>query len=181
MDLEKVTKVKRRAIEEALFVWTSKDRKTDGGRKDFYAEMEKLGWKETGYGSYKCCLCKESIAIKYSKNVNHEESNWEVKREFEQFQRATNKFKRYLPVVYAFVDGLLIQDKVLVKCNYGANCKEAQKIANKFPVLDYGHNHGHSIKGVVKFFDWVYNRQWSLVYAKGDKDFFDGLKKDQIV
>lgn len=46
-----------------------------------------------------------------------------------------------------------------MRCN---GLKEVQQAFDGY-LFDYVHNHGHTICGTVKFFDWVYNRSWDKV------------------
>lgn len=161
-----ISKIKRKNIKEAVKEWNREERKTSISRVNFYGSMMKFGWNKTSVGGYKSCIVKDSIAIKWATDAHCFESINEVNRELEQWELTDYKFKRYLPIIYIIHKGLIIQDRVLVKCHEDIHCKSAKEIAKKFGLVDYGHNHGHTIKGTVKFFDWVYNRSWQKVNDK---------------
>lgn len=165
MDLTRISKVKRDAITEALQVWNMQSRNTFSARKNFTRQMKERGWNYIGSGCYKICLAKGSIVAKYLEtSLNVPEFQNEIKKEVDQWNMAPSKFKKYLPRIYSFDKGLIVQDKVLVKCNEGY-CAGLHEITQKFPdrLYDYHNNHGHTLRGTVKFYDWVYNRKWDLV------------------
>jgi len=57
---------------------------------------------------------------------------------------------------------LLIQDKVLVPCKGGSSCKlsTVKGFFGSHRMHDCWHNHGYSRKGTLKFYDWVFQRDW---------------------
>lgn len=163
---DNITKVKRVNVLQVYKIWNKKPRKSQQSRRDFANEMRKFGWELIGSNAcFKLCVAKDSIIAKYARDPNYDDSNNEINREFQQSKLTPWQFKRHLPITYLFHKGLMIQDRVLVKCSKGVYCPKVIKVRNKFsPHLhDYGHNHGHTIKGTVKFFDWVYNRSYDKV------------------
>jgi hypothetical protein len=162
LKLKSVSKCKRLAIQEAITEWEkAKNKETIEGRQGFKARMINRGWKWVGTGAYKACLSKSTIILKYAINPDNSEAINEVNREFEQWKYTSNKFKKHLARTYTLIDGMLVQDKVLQKC--GNFCDELNTLSKEYPNLgDAWTNHGHSLRGKLKFFDWVYNRNWHL-------------------
>jgi hypothetical protein len=158
-----VSKVKHRNIIEALKVWNKKPRNTNRARESYIREMEKLGWAAGGWGSYKKSLIKDSIVVKFAAYPNKADCVNEVQREFEQWKLVPREFKKHLPRLYVFQKGLLVQDRVMHYCLNGWACKCEEGIRSLFPVRDGQQNHGHTLKGTVKYFDWVYKRSWEKV------------------
>jgi len=163
-----VSKIKSTIINEAISVWNkTKNTNTTAGRTTFAKKLKEIGWKRIGTSAaYKTCYAKNSIVVKFTLSVNSVEACNEVEREFQQWNLAPKKFKKYLPRSYALIDGLLIQDKVLVVCDCGWDgCADAKEIKKDFHnhLFDWQHNHGRTLKGTIKFFDWVYNRSWDKV------------------
>lgn len=165
MELEKISKIKRVAIEEAIKIWNATKTETWEGRELFGKKIQKLGWSYCcTNAAYKTCYKKGSIVVKFARHPGRTDAHNEVEREFQQWKLVPSKFRRHLPKVHAFVDGMLIQDMVLKYCGSSGCCPKAGAVAKEFGCLeDWGHNHGHSRKGTVKFFDWVYNRTWDRV------------------
>lgn len=135
----------------------------------FEQNLIRLGWSanklHSDHGSFKNCLWKGSIVAKYSNSIKDECCIHEVKREFEQYRIMPKRLKKYFPHIYVLYDGLLlIQDRVLIKCQdrskYNLQCNLHNIISDSGlrGIRDYDHNHGHSLAGTVKFFDWVYRR-----------------------
>lgn len=158
----KTSKVKATAIREAIRVWTNADTNTCQGRREFSRKIIKLGWKRVdSNAAFKACYFKNSIVVKFARNPESTESSNEVTREVQQWKMVPRKFKKYIPRIHAYVNGLIVQDRVMVECESYTKCKRAKNIAKEFNYLnDWAHNHGHSKKGTVKFFDWVYRRSW---------------------
>jgi len=159
MNLNGVSALKRRLIFQALDTWH--DCNESGLR--FTLMMEKdFGWSSSllhsSPGSFKNCLWKKSIVVKFGKNGNNCD---ELTREYEQYLILPQKCRKHLPRSYILENGLLIQDRVLVKCKEEYGVCVTYDIRKQFEnrLQDYHHNHGHSKKGTVKFFDWVYRRQ----------------------
>jgi hypothetical protein len=155
-----ISKIKKKLILEALREW-KKALKSRKHERVFAKNMLNKGWSHTGGGDYKVCLVKESIAVKFAKEFcDYTGSDLEVQREWEQWQCSPWGLKKHLPYNYMLYKGLLIQDRVLNKCTKGYwKCKDLQKLNKEFDIHDTGHNHGHSTRGKVKFFDWVYRRR----------------------
>ena len=160
---DRLSKRKQSAIRQASREWTTHLRTKGKKTGQFVRRMEQLGWVNMhSGGAYKTALCKNNIVIKFATNQRYREAQQEVSREFEQWKTVPSSFKRHLPKVHLYNNGMLVQDRVMVTCDWG--CAKANKIATKFKHLyDYDHNHGHSVAGTVKFFDWVYNRTWDIV------------------
>lgn len=162
--INNVSKVKQELVLQVITLWE----KLEGDKAKFDKEMKDLGWSTNvvhSHGSFKKCFWKGSIVAKYANN-DYEPNLAEVKREYEQFHSVPKHLQKYFPRVYAFVNGLLIQDRVLLKCGELQNLNPPQKctlseVYKEFDhrLDDYGHNHGHSKAGTVKFFDWVYKRR----------------------
>lgn len=163
LELKSVSKCKRDAIQEAIVeLGKTKNKKSSAELGDFEACMIKRGWEHIGKGGFKTCLSKGTIILKYASDPDNKKSIGEVNREFEQWKNTPNKFKRHLAKTYALINGTLIQDRVLQKC--GKYCSELNRIIMEYPnLMDTRQNHGHSLRGKLKFFDWVYNRTWGLV------------------
>lgn len=158
LNLKHVSKVKQQLIHEALRVWTKHWHKAD--RTPFITEMKQLGWSDYmthGHGSFKTVVWKGSIVAKFIYADGRPEADAEIEREWEQFRTAPKKLKRHLPKSYCFKNGLLIQDRVLLKCADVVGCNNVN-IGMDLGLQDYGHNHGHSKAGTVKYFDWVWRR-----------------------
>ncbi|MHA2280170.1 MAG: hypothetical protein ACXAC5_04760 [Promethearchaeota archaeon] len=160
MNLNGVSVLKRRLIFQALDTWHDCKQNTD----KYLTAMIEFGWSDSNlhnrYGSYKTCIWKNSIIAKYVKpdNCYGEEAHKEIKREFEQYHAVPYKLRKYFARSYILENGLLIQDRVLVECSDKHNCtKDINKIFNN-KLGDHVANHGHSKKGTIKFFDWVYKR-----------------------
>ena len=162
--IKSVSKLKQDLILQALASWE----KNKGRRSNFLKEMKDSGWSSNiihCHGSFKECLWKGSIIAKYSRN-NSLHTLAEVKREYEQYASVPEKLRKHFPKTYIFINGLLIQDRVLLKCGeHKSKPCNVGSIVNKFKfnsayttLYDYAHNHGHSRTGTVKFFDWVYRR-----------------------
>jgi len=156
----KVSGVKKYAIEEALRMWKSKA----DHQYSFMREMKSIGWKSKELhdsGAFKRCLWKNSIVIKY---ITNQANIDEIAREVEQYRLAPPGFRKYLPKIYAYGKDYIIQDRVLFSCNHTSGRCNVKEIANKYELSDYKHNHGHSLNGTVKFFDWVYRRDDAWVF-----------------
>ena len=139
---------KLKAVRQAQRLWRS----AKGNNVKFSTKLEAHGWVRAGFGSFKQCYSKGSIVVKYS---THNGNNWEVKREWEQWNCAPKGLRKHLPWTYCILDGrVLIQDRVL--CKKGSAWQN--NLASKFELKDQGHNYGYSKRGVVKFYDWVYRR-----------------------
>ncbi|KKL99800.1 hypothetical protein LCGC14_1810800 [marine sediment metagenome] len=165
LELKSVSKCKRDAIQEAIIESEKiKNKKSSVELEDFEARMTKCGWEHIGKGGFKTCLSKGTIILKYASYPDSNKSIGEVNREFEQWKNTPSKFKRHLTKTYALINGTLIQDRVLQKC--GKFCSELNKVITEHPnLMDARQNHGHSLRGKLKFFDWVYNRTWDFVYS----------------
>jgi hypothetical protein len=86
-----------------------------------------------------------------------EECIHELHREREQY-KVDPSFKKYLAKMYFYNRVVLVQEKVNpCKCK-GFWCSSAERLADKYPISDYEHNHGLDQHGNIKFFDWVYKR-----------------------
>jgi len=160
-----ISKRKREAIEEAVGVWTSTHTNTSDGRERFAKKLEKLGWERLcTNAAFKNCYSKGSIIVKFAWSPNNREQINEINREIQQWYQAPRKFRKHLPKIHVHLDGMIVQDRVMKYCHSGTCCAKAKKVANKFDYLeDWGHNHGHSLKGTTKFFDWVFRRSWDKV------------------
>jgi hypothetical protein len=168
MNLNGVSALKRRLIFQALDTWQDCEQDTD----KYFTAMIELGWSNSRLhsrgGAYKTCLWKNSIVAKYVQpnNPYGREAHREIRREFEQYHAVPYKLKKYFPRSYILENGLLIQDRVLVECCDPYNCMFSNNINKIFDnkLEDYVANHGHSRKGTIKFFDWVYKRMcpWIL-------------------
>jgi hypothetical protein len=170
----KTSKIKATAIKEAVEAWSSSNTSTCKGRCKFGEKIIKLGWKKIcSDAAFKSCYFKDSIIIKFARNPGDINSCNEVTREVQQWKMAPRNFKKHIPKIYTYIDGLIVQDRVMLECESYVKCKKARDVANKFNYLsDWKHNHGHSKKGTVKFFDWVYRRNWN----KSDDIEIDFLK-----
>lgn len=164
LEFKTISKCKRSAIQEAVIEWKkAKNKNTVTGREDFQAHMKSYGWEHIGSGGYKVCLSKSTIILKYARNPNCKASIREVEREFEQWECLPSKFRRHLAKTYILANGMLVQDKVLQRCS-DIPCIEFDKLIKEYPnIKDAWGNHGHSLRGKLKFFDWVYNRHWDMV------------------
>ena len=177
MNLNNVSKIKRELIFQAIEIWDQ----VSYDRSKFFTEMRKNNWsRNTSFydGSYKTCLWKRSIVVKYAAEPNCRESTCEIEREFEQYTSVPSKLKRYFTRSYIYYNGILIQDKVLKQCTCDCNLSEISREFNN-QIWDYKWNHGHSNKGTVKFFDWVYRRAkpWFL----SDKPLAENPKPGEFV
>lgn len=164
-----ISQIKYYNILQASKIWNNESRKSESSRQDFLIELKAFGWESIETNAcFKVCVAKDSIIAKYAKLPNNDESINEMDREFQQWKLAPWQFRKHLPIVYSFYKGLMIQDRVLVKCHKNEYCKDVIEIYEIFlpHLYDYGHNHGHTIKGTVKFFDWVYNRTGNKIEDK---------------
>lgn len=167
------SKKKSRAILEAITLWGSCRTLSFNGDYDkpspayisFSEKLSAAGWKRVaGFadGSFKQSYTKNNIVVKFPK-FSESYSGGEIRREYEQWLCAPNKFRIYLPKTYCMLDSVLIQDRVLNSCDefrkHGKACY-IKSLGDQFKLADYVHNHGHSKRGEVKFFDWVYNRTY---------------------
>lgn len=131
----KKTDKKRCSIEEAIQLWSKSKTATEDDRCKFIDEIKKLGWKAIGYGAYKQCLVKNDIVIKFAPNPEYGEAAREVLREVEQWETAPQWLQRHLPNMYAFVKGLLVQEKVDKMCDHCCDCVKLNSLIDKH----YGH------------------------------------------
>lgn len=127
----------------------------------FASKLREAGWQSsTLVGGFKQSYIKNNIVVKFPRySANY--SRGEILREYEQWAKAPHKFKKHLPRTYCILDLVLIQDYVMVSCKdlKGSICN-SYNLSQEFKLSDYAHNHGHSKRGIVKFFDWVYNRTY---------------------
>jgi hypothetical protein len=157
--------IKFRTIIEALKIYY-------GHKDEFGTVLKSRGWEDLGFGYYKRCMAKNSIVVKFPKELYYDqcldERKKEIAREYDQWINPPSiDFRKYLPRTYVLIDGIfLIQDRVLGKCiydpNYGYNVctclSEVESLAATYDLQDYYQNHGHTLKGNIKFFDSVWNR-----------------------
>ena len=163
-DLRNTSKIKKELILQVLVVWGKYKKRKN--KTPFVKDMRDLGWSDSilhGHGSFKICLWKNSIVAKYGTS-EAPTAIAELEREVEQYKVIPRDVKKYFPRIYAFKNGLIVQDRVLVTCKDHTNEKlklcNLSSVAHKIGNMnDYTHNHGHSLAGTVKFFDWVYNRK----------------------
>lgn len=160
-----VSLIKRANIIEARAEWKKACRHKT--QVKFVDHMEKRGWEHLDYDcAFKTCLAKNSIVIKFSK-YSYEDTLLEIKREYEQWLYVPQSFKKHLPRIYLYENNAIIQDRVLKVC-HNWNCKLMLKVAKEFPIEDYHQNHGHNIRGMVKFYDWVWKRDGSALDLDGE-------------
>ena len=168
--MKKPSKKKSEAILEAITFWNGcrsivpdedgSYHKPNQSYEAFAEKLKEAGWKnisDANCGSFKQCFSKNNIAVKFPRYSNSYSRN-EIEREYEQWNQASSKFRKHLTRTYCLLDLVLIQDKVLIFCRDNKTKCNLLDIAKEFPIADHGHNHGHSKRGRVKFFDWVYNR-----------------------
>lgn len=156
-NFKRVSKIKQRLIQEVMGVWLL--HLQDDGKDAFIEQIYKLGWsgnKLHGFGSFKNTIWKNNIIAKFAYNEN-QACSVELERELEQFNTAPSALKKYLPNTYILKNGLMIQDRVVLKCDQVSNCN-VEDIAKKLNLRDYNHNHAHNFAGTIKFFDWVWRR-----------------------
>lgn len=176
--LKNISDTKRSIIMEALRLWKRKQDESIGSRR-FLKIVDEYGWENDGCGAFKRCIIKGSIVAKYPLTSRCKEDRlWnesEVRREFEQWKYAPKLLKKYLPRCYAFIDNLLIQDKVINTGFDSKRRKELNKLIREFDLRDAEpHNVGFSRLGTIKFFDWVYKRRDEAVCdIRGDKSLKD--------
>lgn len=162
LNLRNISNIKRELVLEAFESW--RDSKNHlHSRADFATSISDLGWRKAGYGGYKECYLKGSIAVKFAKN-DAKVNFMEVKREWEQSNVASSALKKYFPKIYLYEEGFLIQDRVLLNCGQVLKCDVA-RIGDDFRLNDYAHNHGHNLAGNVKFYDWVFLRRGAYLSA----------------
>jgi len=99
-------------IKQAVSLWKS----SKSNIRMFANKLKHNGWKEIGLGykkgAFKRCFSKGSIVVKYSRNKR---DNFEIKREWEQWNVAPSGLKKHLAYLYCMLDNrVLIQDKVLL-------------------------------------------------------------------
>jgi len=173
LNLKRVSKVKQDLIREVVDGWLAHLRSDN--KDAFVLEMGRLGWSGAnlhGFGSFKRFIWKDNIIAKFA-NTDNQVCSAEIDREWEQFNTAPTAIKKYLPNAYILKNGLLVQDRVVLKCNQVSKCN-VDAIANELKLNDYGHNHAHNFVGTVKFFDWVWRRHdpWTSDFNKPLKDEF---------
>ena len=164
--------IKFEVIVEALKVYYNHRDKWD---PIFYsAALKSREWENIGAGLYKECFAKGSIVVKFPRGSYYaeyaDERRKELAREYDQwFNPPSPEFRKYLPRSYALIDEtILIQDRVLGKCVREFNidrgyetCNQISKVealAATYMLQDYYQNHGHTLKGNIKFFDSVWGR-----------------------
>ncbi len=166
----KTSKIKADAIAEAV-------RLLDGITDyTIYAKrLEENKWQEAGYGSAKRSFKKNTILVKFPGLYSAAKySETEIKREYEQWVGAPSKFRKYLTRTYGMIGLVLIQDLVILGRCGSIDCNGTWLI-NEFPIADFYGNHGHTKKGNVKIFDWVYRRA-QLAHLQED----DTLNREKI-
>ena len=156
-----VSKVKKELVSEALKIWDDSNKNIELFKKALVSG----GWKATAPGSFKNCFWKNSIIVKFSSRGDDKTCNLEIQREWEQRRYAPKGLKKHFPKIHAYKDDLIIQDRVILKCDQVSTC-DMNSIKNSFNLKDAAHNHGHSINGNVKFFDWVYFRTGKYLELK---------------
>ena len=155
------SKIKTETINEITKEWI-KVQPTYGyeASRKFIKHMRLLGWKKRGQSS-KIAIYKNSIVAKFGCNryAKYDASKiTDIGEEVKQWFSAPKTFKKYLPRLYFYYNGMLVQDLVFNKCN-DTDCK-VNKIADEFNLQDYNHNHGHNLSGNIKFFDFVSPYIW---------------------
>jgi len=166
------SKIKFDTIKEVLVIYNEYKENWSPGY--FASILNDNGWEHIGDGLYKECWGKNSIVVKFSREIYHQknsdEATKELAREYDQyFNPECSGLRKYLPKIYAFIDNtILIQDRILGKCISDFNIQrgyktctrisEVEKIAVTYNLQDYYQNHGHTSKGNIKFFDSVWFR-----------------------
>lgn len=178
MNLKNVSALKYNLILQALGTWKSCKQDTD----IFLDTLLDLGWEDSilyHEGSFKTCIWKKSIVAKFAKSDSSDD-RLEVEREYEQYQTIPWELRKYFARSYVMSNGLLIQDRVLVQCMDRDKCN-MNDILSKFDyqLCDYTHNHGHSRKGTIKFFDWVFKRR-SIWMDDSDEPLVDNNEKEKL-
>lgn len=112
------------------------------------------GFSKTN-GGFKLCYFNDKLAVKFPMAPGY---GRECVREYEQWLAVPRSMRKYFPRIFAFKNGLIIQEAV-VRCDNINSCKEVIATEEKYQgkLADLYHNHGHK-NGQVKFFDWVYYR-----------------------